>query len=498
MKKTVSIHLGRQLFIVEEDAFDRIHVYLKKLEISLSGEEGVSEIIEDIELRLAELLISSLGDFKKVVTLLEVNQAIASLGEPEEFSQDAQQVNFQADDRQDEEQPKRLFRDKENEKIAGVASGLAAYFGLDPVIVRVLFVIFLFLGFGFAVYIVLWIVMPETKTPADRLQMQGKKVNVDNLKEEFERSSEKFKSGAKMAGQRVKQEANRFATRLNQTVGKGIRIFGLIGMIIVLISLLVFTPIALGWIDIIPVTGDHSYISIRDFYAFFYPTGSSMNLAWYGTLLFAYSLAFLLLISGYTMYTGFKNSIIKVANSLLGILTGVGVVMIVFGSIQMGRDYELSTSIQYKHIELDAPELIIDELPLIIENRVVADNDGLDFIWLKNQRIVEEDIVFKFRKSNDSLFHVYQQFSARGIDVVRAQQRASNIHHDFELTQNKMLVDPYYSYPVKDKIRNQKVELMILIPDGKDVFVKGEKIHLETGEYAGEFSPNEEFELNFE
>ena len=60
MKKTLSIHLGRQLFVIEEDAYDRLQAYLKKLEASLANESGITEIIEDIEMRFAELLSNRL------------------------------------------------------------------------------------------------------------------------------------------------------------------------------------------------------------------------------------------------------------------------------------------------------------------------------------------------------------------------------------------------------------------------------------------------------
>ncbi len=67
MKKTLSIHLGRQLFVIEEDAYDRLQVYLKKLEASLANESGMAEIVEDIEMRCAELVSQYLGDRKSVV-----------------------------------------------------------------------------------------------------------------------------------------------------------------------------------------------------------------------------------------------------------------------------------------------------------------------------------------------------------------------------------------------------------------------------------------------
>jgi hypothetical protein len=130
MKKTLSIHLGRQLFIIEEDAYDRLQQYLQRLESSLKGEEGVGDIIEDIEMRFAELLMSYLGETRKVVTIEDVEKGVGSLGEPEEISEDTPKEEPQAKRSQwyDSKQRK-FYRDTENGMLAGVASGTAAYIG---------------------------------------------------------------------------------------------------------------------------------------------------------------------------------------------------------------------------------------------------------------------------------------------------------------------------------------------------------------------------------
>src|SRR3990167_2659109 len=124
MKKTLSIHLGRQLFIIEEDAYDRLQQYLQRLENSLKGEEGVGDIIEDIEMRFAELLMSYLGENRKVVTIEDVEKGVSSLGEPEEISEDAPKEEPQGK-RTEWYEPKqrKFYRDTENGMLAGVAAG---------------------------------------------------------------------------------------------------------------------------------------------------------------------------------------------------------------------------------------------------------------------------------------------------------------------------------------------------------------------------------------
>lgn len=492
MKKTVSIHLGHQLFIIEEDAFDRIQLYLNRVEKSLASEEGIAEILEDIEMRFAELLQEHLGQNRKVVVMNDVSAVISSLGEPEEFAQDSN-AHFEKQ-KSATETKKRLFRDEENDKVGGVAAGIAAYFDLDPVVVRILFVILFFLGFGIALYAILWIVIPAAKTPADRLQMRGENVTIESLKEEFEKGSNKIKNGVKAASGRVKDGANRFASRVNKAVSKGIKIFALLMLIGVFIFTSVFSAIVLGGIDVVPVTGDSAYLSIQDFLSFFFPSGKAYNLIWYGMLIFVYSLVLIFGLSGYSLLTNQKNKWIKITNSFAGIMVGVSVVMIVLGSIQTARDYEVNTEIEFSHITSNAPEMHIKEIPLILENRIVTDNDGVDFIWLNNARVVEKGIHLTFKESKDSLFHVYQRYSAHGIDLTSAQRRSAHIQHSVKFENTNLLIDPYFTFPKGDGLRNQEVELLILVPKDKKLFLGDKIIHVPSSELNGVFYPNNDFE----
>src|SRR5690606_26290084 len=82
---------------------------------------------------------------------------------------------------------KRLFRDTDNAQIAGVCQGIANFFNIDVVIIRIVWVlIFLFAGFGFLLYVILWIVVPKANTSIDRLRMKGKPITVENVREEVE------------------------------------------------------------------------------------------------------------------------------------------------------------------------------------------------------------------------------------------------------------------------------------------------------------------------
>ncbi|HET9431352.1 MAG TPA: PspC domain-containing protein, partial [Chitinophagaceae bacterium] len=134
-------------------------------------EEGRDEIINDIESRIAELLHEKIRKGAAAITDQEVEEIALSMGRPEDFEaaetegtessqhSQAQQAQFAKSERK---QKGRLYRDSSDKFIGGVCSGIAAYLNVDPAIVRILFAIITFGGFGlgFLLYILLWIVLP--------------------------------------------------------------------------------------------------------------------------------------------------------------------------------------------------------------------------------------------------------------------------------------------------------------------------------------------------
>ena len=185
MKKTFNINLGGIVFHIDEDAYELLDKYLSNLRIHFNKEEGAEEIVHDMELRISELFSERLDEKKQVITLKDVEEIIAQMGKPEEFSEGTTQ---EADEYIKEEKgPKRLFRDPDNKVLGGVCSGIAAYLGWDVTAIRIIFIALAFLfilnGVNFVViaYIVAWIVVPEATTVTEKLSMKGMKVKVENI-----------------------------------------------------------------------------------------------------------------------------------------------------------------------------------------------------------------------------------------------------------------------------------------------------------------------------
>ena len=188
MKKTFNINLGGIVFHIDEDAYDLLDKYLSNLRIHFSKEEGAEEIVHDMELRISELFSERLNEKKQVVTLKDVEEIIAQMGKPEEFSDDTTQDTNEYI--KEEKGPKRLFRDPDNKVIGGVCSGIAAYLGWDVTAVRIIFIALalpfilngsLILNGVVIAYIIAWIIIPEANTATEKLSMKGMKVNVENI-----------------------------------------------------------------------------------------------------------------------------------------------------------------------------------------------------------------------------------------------------------------------------------------------------------------------------
>jgi len=181
MKKTVTINLAGQVYNMDEDAYGKLKNYLLAIESHFRKETERKEIISDIEARIAELFAERITPSKSVITITDVNDIIQILGRPEDFG-DVEAGQQENTSQGNSYTYRRMYRDPDNRLIGGVCSGIGAYFHMDPLILRILFLIAFFgFGVGIIVYIILWIVLPEANTTAQKLEMRGEPVTIDNI-----------------------------------------------------------------------------------------------------------------------------------------------------------------------------------------------------------------------------------------------------------------------------------------------------------------------------
>ncbi len=196
MKITVSVNIGGSSFNIDEDAYTELKRYLKNLEIHFAGEESSSEILADIEARIAELFRTKITSYKQVITLSDVNQVISILGTPEDISDNEAKS---AGEKFSTPGYHRMYRDPDHRIIGGVCAGMGAYWNLEPWLVRIIFVVLAMMGgLGVLVYLVLYIVLPEAKTTAQKIEMKGEPVNIHNIKDSVKKEFDAVRKNMKL------------------------------------------------------------------------------------------------------------------------------------------------------------------------------------------------------------------------------------------------------------------------------------------------------------
>jgi phage shock protein PspC (stress-responsive transcriptional regulator) len=158
MKKTLTINIGHSIFNIEEDAFEILNRYLDSIKNYFEKIDSDSDIIKDFELRIAENFSSKVSSSKQCIDLSDVKEVIEIMGSLDDFKEiynDTEPENI----KEEKTINNKLFRDSSNRIIAGVCSGIAEYFKIDPIIVRVLF--FIAVPLNLIVYIIFWIGIPS-------------------------------------------------------------------------------------------------------------------------------------------------------------------------------------------------------------------------------------------------------------------------------------------------------------------------------------------------
>ena len=241
MNKTLDINIANQIFHIDENAYKVLKNYLDAIQRSLANEVSREEIIQDIEARIAELFIERMISDKQVISVEDVNAVIKIMGQPEDYhlsdeDEPAAKASYKSS--------KKLYRDKDSSYISGLSAGLGHYLNINPVWIRLLWILFTVFSTGWfiLIYIILWIIVPEAKTTAEKLAMKGEPINLSNIekkiKEGYENVSEKLKDvDVEKHSKKAQSAISSFFDGLEKvlrTLGKVVVKF--IGIIIVLAS----------------------------------------------------------------------------------------------------------------------------------------------------------------------------------------------------------------------------------------------------------------------
>ncbi|RNC84832.1 MAG: PspC domain-containing protein [Winogradskyella sp.] len=512
MNKTVNINLAGIFFHIDEDAYLKLSRYLEAIKRSFTDSQGRSEIIADIEARIAELFSERIENDKQVVGVKLVDEVITIMGQPEDYLVDDEIFEDEPTykrQRQTKSGPsKKLYRDTDNSYIGGVSAGLSHYLGIDMVWVRLLWILFTLLSGGtfIFIYLIFWALVPEARTTAEKLTMSGEPVNISNIekkiKDGIEIVSEKVRNvDLKKHGDTIKEGFENVADNISDTVKsvdfekQGNRLkstsrsfFGSLGdvimfflkvfakffgviMIIVGISTLLSLLVALFTVGIT----DAVHFPGMDFF-------EAANIANIPVWLMSFLLFLAIGIPFFFLfYLGLKilvNNLKSIGNPAKFTLAGLWIVailsLIVIGVRQ-------ATEFSYNAYDTNEKELNIkadDTLKIVMVNndnirnrsyiingrqKIYKDKDG-------NKTIADRDVRFIVRSTKDSVAKIEISKNAHGNSYDNAEERARNINYNYALENNVLKLDRYLTTDVKNKFSNQNVKVVVYLPEGTTLY----------------------------
>lgn len=590
MKRIININLSGRVIPIEESAYEKLQAYVESLRRHFASEAGRDEIINDIESRIAELMNEKIRKGADHIVDADVDEIAASMGRPEDFDmeetsstqgQGSQQERSSYSGYSEKTERKRLYRDSDDRIIGGVCSGIANYLNVDPAIVRILFAIITFGGFGlgfviyfllwivlpsrqsegfsgkrlyrnpddrviggvagglaayfnmkastlrlifaapillniffnilnvfswghsfhffpniffgslsgtfFLAYIILWIVLPEARSPYEKMEMRGEKVDVNSIrqnvqegiqqsrdhlrewgnevKETAQNLGNKAKAFANTRGKAFASEAGEAARRTGQGIGNFIgvlfRVFFLfIAGSIAFALFVAFIALLFGGVAWWPVNN------------FLWTSSSQQAYAW-GTLLFFIGVPLIAFI------TWIIRRILRVRSKsgylgwIFGGLWVIGWVAVTLFANSISRDVRV-----YGHI--DSPVSITQPVrgKMIVEVPEPELRYTGNFAWIdegsagwdmSDDTLKLSGVRFDVVLSEDSDYHVVLKKFSSGRDLADARSRAEKIQYPVTYKDSILDLGSGYAIDKNSKFRWQKVHVEIRVPAGKKI-----------------------------
>ncbi|WP_179006103.1 PspC domain-containing protein [Winogradskyella forsetii] len=527
MNKTVNINLAGIFFHIDEDAYLKLSRYLEAIKRSFTDSQGRSEIISDIEARIAELFSERIQNEKQVVGVKLVDEVITIMGQPEDYLVDDE--IFEDEPKQHYKQKstssRRLFRDTDNSYIGGVAAGLGHYFGLDALWIRLIWVILFFsAGTGVLLYVLLWALIPEAKTTAEKLTMTGDPVNISNIekkiKDGIDTVSENFKNvDLKKHGDKLKEGFDHVSDNISESVksvdfqkqGNKLKsssqsFFETIGTIImfflkVIAKFVGILLIIIGISAIIALIIAFFTVGVTNALHFpgmdFINASNAANIPiWLMSLLlfFAIGIPFF-----FVFYLGLKilvNNLKSIGNVAKFTLLGLWIVAII-GLIITGvkQATEQAYDANFTQIEETINIASGDTLKIKMAshdsyNRYLNRNfHGYKIIPTDSDRniISTTDVRFMVKSTTDSLASIKINSFARGSSYDLARERAQNISYNYSVVNKVLKLDSYLTTDAINKFSDQNIEIILYLPEGTIFF---------PSDYASRFSQGDNYRGN--
>lgn len=488
MKKNIKVNVSGMLFNLDEDAYQVLETYLKRLEDHFKNTDGNKEIIEDIERGIADMMNSKLSESKTIITIEDIEEIVKAMGEPYEIDEESEPQKETYTTGGTSTAQRRLYRDSDNKVIAGVCSGISSYLNVDVAWIRILFVIlFLISGTGLIIYLVLWVAVPEAITTAQKLEMQGESINIDNIekkiREELNNLGEQINDFKDKHLNKKKSKINNSARKATSSISHIISaftklivvLFGVMFTLIavVLLSLLIPTFFAAGG-SLFHVFHNVVYFSIPEALHMTIANSADYNLIYFSLIAILIIPLVGIIIKALGFLFNFRNEA-RGINKAMGILWLVGLILLVFMAFRSSNYFEhkgskvLNNDISHQKYDT----LYIQINPELTDAKTFDSDDALQIYksFDDNFTLFEEGDKyfsvpeFDIFQSTDSISSIKIFKYSYGEKESIANSKAENIAYRINLNDSLIELSPLFSYPKTDKWRNQRTKIKIYIPE---------------------------------
>jgi phage shock protein PspC (stress-responsive transcriptional regulator) len=611
MKKMININFQGRIIPIEENAYEMLKQYIDSLRQYFINEEGKEEIINDIENRIAELFSNTLKNGSVCIADADVLAVIASIGRPQDFEEHSSTEAYSTNTatapaaspnasytttgtrlvRNSDDKiiagvcsglanslridpvmmrilfvlffgiafwiyvvlwivlptqslktniTKRLYRNSEGKTIAGVCSGLATYFKVDIWITRLIFALPLlfsifdglfwgdsfdfFPNVGFIsgsltgtivfLYIVLWIVLPEATTAAEKLELRGEKIDLNSIRETVKERAHSFTEEVKEAAQQLGSKAKSIAQDTGQTANSlsaetkpALRqtasgIGHLISVLVKILLFLIIGSMALGVVAAL-VGLFAAGLALMPFKNYLLENNTQNILAWLSLLLFIGIpiLAFIVFIIRRIAGIKSKNHYLGYAFITLW-LVGLGCFIALVAGIRSNFLYPSKQEQAYVIANNIQDKLIVKVAKS--STRYYGgwwSSRGFPF-GISEDSMLLKNVTLKIAKSEDATYHTIVNKYSYGSTVKQAEAYAKQILFTLNQQDSVLYLDYGFTIPKGEKFRNQQVLITVQVPVGKRILVdksvarkyQGFSLHFnEDGDWDDDEDDNDEW-----
>lgn len=466
MNKTVNINLASTFFHIDENAYQILERYLRKLKEGFKDTAGGEEILQDIEARIAELFQDLKTNPDYVINTADVEKVIGIMGEPETVLSE-EDINTSQ-----EKIHRKLYRDPEDKYIGGIAAGLGHYFKIDATWIRLIWLFLaLFSGGVFTlIYILFWILVPLAKTTGDLLRMKGEPVNIatikKKIKEEFDDVTTKIKDlDYEKAGSTLKKKSKNFFQFLENLIRKiPSIILKLIGLLFLLISISSIFALFIGSFVLLGI--GNLLLPFQ-----FVDLGVFPDSFWRIALILVVLIPFIFLFSlGIRLLRGVSSRIGSVSRLVLFSLWIIAIGALVFtGTNQIRKNSITATQTTIHELAIEHEDTLRVSL---FTNEIKPNswkfkkNNPLNALSRrieKSQKLVTLSI--KSNKLSSTSLEI--QASAKGADEKKAQQAVEQLTYRWEQEGDILFLDDQIKNQPLSGFQTKNIEMTLLLKEGQ-------------------------------